>query len=212
MRSLLRLLPYYRPYKRDVWLGLLLTVLSSAAASVPPWFVQAAVDGMRAEAPLSRIFQLAGAIVGVTIVAGAMRYGMREFLNGLSRRIEYDLRNDLFATLSATLWRGFSQWRHGQLDDVAFDGVPTPYVQQLLQEEYDGDVMKMPVHRVFINEANRTGIGTYAPHDPNTADIADLVGSVDLSKVAKYGDELHAGAMVTVEPGRVRVRPAESDS
>ena len=32
-------------------------------------------------------------------------------------------------------------------------------------------------------------IGTYAPHDPNTADIADLVGSVDLSKVAEYGDE-----------------------
>ena len=72
---------------------------------------------------------------------------------------------------------------------VEFDGTPTPYVQQLLQEEYNGDVMKMPVHRVFINEASRTGIGTYAPHDPNTADIADLVGSVDLSKVAKYGDE-----------------------
>lgn len=73
--------------------------------------------------------------------------------------------------------------------DVEFDGAPTPYVQQLLQEEYDGDVMNMPVHRVFINEATRTAIGTYAPHDPNTADIADLVGSVDLSKVAKYGDE-----------------------
>jgi serine protein kinase len=30
---------------------------------------------------------------------------------------------------------------------------------------------------------------TYAPHDPNTADIADLVGSVDLSRVAEFGDE-----------------------
>jgi len=52
-----------------------------------------------------------------------------------------------------------------------------------------GDFMHMPVHRIFISEAGRVGIGTYAPHDPSTADIADLVGSVDLSKVAEYGDE-----------------------
>ncbi len=72
---------------------------------------------------------------------------------------------------------------------VDFDGLPTPYLQQVLEDDYGGDVMKMPVYRVFISEASRTGIGTYAPHDPNTADIADLVGSVDLSKVAQYGDE-----------------------
>ena len=52
-----------------------------------------------------------------------------------------------------------------------------------------GDFMGMPVQRIFISEAGRVGIGTYAPHDPTTADIADLVGSVDLSKVAEYGDE-----------------------
>ena len=52
-----------------------------------------------------------------------------------------------------------------------------------------GDFMKMPVERIFISEAGRLGIGTYAPHDPTTADIADLVGSVDLSKVATFGDE-----------------------
>ena len=46
-----------------------------------------------------------------------------------------------------------------------------------------GDFMRMPVQRIFISEAGRVGIGTYAPHDPSTADIADLVGSVDLSKV-----------------------------
>ena len=35
--------------------------------------------------------------------------------------------------------------------------------------------MRMPVERIFISEAGRLGIGTYAPHDPTTADIADLV-------------------------------------
>ncbi len=72
---------------------------------------------------------------------------------------------------------------------VDVDGTPTPYVQQLLQERYDGDFTRMPVERVFISEASRVGVGTYAPHDPTTADMADLVGSVDLSKVAEYGDE-----------------------
>ncbi|HEY6822743.1 MAG TPA: serine protein kinase, partial [Burkholderiales bacterium] len=55
--------------------------------------------------------------------------------------------------------------------------------------EFSGDFMQMPVKRVFISEAGRIGVGTYAPHDPSTADIADLVGSVDLSKVSEYGDE-----------------------
>ena len=100
MRSLVRLLPYYRPYRRAVLLGLLLTILSSALASVPPRFVQAAVDGMRADAPMSQILLHAGAIVGITVVAGVMRFGMRHYLNGLSRGIEYDLRNDLFARLT----------------------------------------------------------------------------------------------------------------
>ena len=49
--------------------------------------------------------------------------------------------------------------------------------------------MQFPVERIFLAEADRMGVGTYAPHDPTTADIADLVGSVDLSKVAEIGDE-----------------------
>ena len=57
------------------------------------------------------------------------------------------------------------------------------------EEKIAGDFMQMPVQRIFVSEAGRVGIGTYAPHDPTTADIADLVGSVDLSKVAEYGDE-----------------------
>src|SRR5207237_834656 len=35
----------------------------------------------------------------------------------------------------------------------------------------------------------RMGGGPSAPHDPPTADIAGLVGSVDLSKVSEFGDE-----------------------
>jgi serine protein kinase len=68
-------------------------------------------------------------------------------------------------------------------------GELSPYSQVRLDEEFHGDFMQFPVERVFLSEASRVGVGTYAPHDPTTADIADLVGSVDLSKVAEIGDE-----------------------
>lgn len=64
-----------------------------------------------------------------------------------------------------------------------------PHCRARLAQQYGGDFLRMPVRRIYLSEAGRCGIGTYAPHDPTTADLADLVGSVDLSKVAEYGDE-----------------------
>ncbi|MCX7960603.1 MAG: serine protein kinase [Burkholderiales bacterium] len=72
---------------------------------------------------------------------------------------------------------------------VEISGELCPYCASRLEHEFSGDFMQMPVHRIFVSEAGRIGVGTYAPHDPTTADIADLVGSVDLSKVSQYGDE-----------------------
>lgn len=115
MRSLWRLLPYYRPHRSALLLGLLLTVVSSALGSVPPWLVRSAIDGMRADIPMTRIWQLAFAIVGLSVVAGAMRYGMRELLNGLSRRIEYDLRNDLYRHLTDLDAAFYGRHRTGDL-------------------------------------------------------------------------------------------------
>jgi len=72
---------------------------------------------------------------------------------------------------------------------VDIHGEACPHCRLRLEHQFKGDFLQMPVERIFISEAGRSGIGTYAPHDPTTADLADLVGSVDLSKVAEYGDE-----------------------
>jgi serine protein kinase len=72
---------------------------------------------------------------------------------------------------------------------VEVQGELSPWARELVEREFEGDFGRVPVERIFISEALRTGIGTYAPHDPTTADIADLVGSVDLAKVAQIGDE-----------------------
>jgi serine protein kinase len=80
-----------------------------------------------------------------------------------------------------------AQFRNGYGVDIS--GELCPHCVSRLGHEFSGDFMQMPVERMFLSEAGRVGVGTYAPHDPTTADIADLVGSVDLSKVSEYGDE-----------------------
>src|SRR4051795_643912 len=72
---------------------------------------------------------------------------------------------------------------------VDIQGELCPFCVSRLASEFHGDFMQMPVQRIFISEAGRVGVGTYAPPDPTPADIADLVGSVDLSKVSEFGDE-----------------------
>jgi ATP-binding cassette subfamily B protein len=101
-----RLLPYYRPYRRKVALGLFFVVVSSAAASIVPWLLGIALDGLRSGEPLHRAAWPAAGMVAVALVAGALRYWMRELINGVSRYIENDLRNDLFRHLT-TLDAGF---------------------------------------------------------------------------------------------------------
>src|SRR5471032_2686113 len=78
-------------------------------------------------------------------------------------------------------------FRDGYGADI--QGELCPHCRARLEEQHHGDFLRMPVERIMISEAGRCGVGTYAPHDPSTADLADLVGSIDLSKVAQFGDE-----------------------
>lgn len=115
MKSLRRLLPYFRPYARRLALGLLLVVAAAAFTSWVPWLVRTALDAMIAGAPARRIWLLAGAMVGLAVLGGAARFGMRELLNGISRWVEYDLRNDLFAHLETLDAAYFARMRTGDI-------------------------------------------------------------------------------------------------
>jgi ATP-binding cassette subfamily B multidrug efflux pump len=110
-----RLLPYYRPYSGKVALGLLFVVASSAAASVVPWLLGIAVDGMRSSEPLRSATWPAAAMVLIALLAGALRYWMRQLINGVSRYIEHDLRNELFRHLTILDASYFGRIRTGEL-------------------------------------------------------------------------------------------------
>ncbi len=88
---------------------------ASALGSVVPWLLRFGVDALAAREPVRQVTLVGLAIVGVALIGGVMRFWMREILNGLSRHIEYDLRQELFAHL-ATLDPGyFARMRTGDL-------------------------------------------------------------------------------------------------
>ena len=123
MRHLRTLLPYYRPYWRGLVAGMLLVVVSNVFTIVGPLIVKLAIDGLTADMTVERIVQYALLLVGAALIAGAARYGMREFLNGISRRIETDLRNDLFSHLLRLPPQFYDRWRTGDLMSRATNDV-----------------------------------------------------------------------------------------
>ncbi len=99
MKSLLRLKPYLFKYKRTLVLGLLTVVGSNLFTVVQPKLVGEAVDTLKQGIETSNIdsdglLLYAGAIVGLSLVAGIFTFLTRQTLIVMSRHIEFDLRND----------------------------------------------------------------------------------------------------------------------
>ena len=109
--------PYLWKYRRGITLGmgsLLMTDLTKAAM---PLVLRGGIDSLMKGFRLSLVFEFAALIVLLSVVRGIFQYWMRVILIGISRDIEYDLRNDLFShivtlsristpsTAPAILWR-----------------------------------------------------------------------------------------------------------
>ncbi|HUQ99468.1 MAG TPA: ABC transporter ATP-binding protein [Gemmatimonadaceae bacterium] len=115
MKNLRFAAPYYKPYWLQFAIGLLIVFASAAITSIIPWLLRQAIDAISAGAALSIVWKLSGFIVLAAIVGGAFRYGMRELINGVSRWIEYDLRNDLLTHLETLDAAYFAQTRTGDI-------------------------------------------------------------------------------------------------
>ncbi|MYE70707.1 MAG: ATP-binding cassette domain-containing protein, partial [Gemmatimonadetes bacterium] len=125
MRELKTVLPYFRPYRAPMALGMFLVVLANAFTLVQPYLIKLPIDaltgpaGSDPDAIRGIVVTYAILIVAAAIAGGATRYWMREILNGLSRRIEVDLRNDFVRHL-LRLGAGFySANRTGDLMSLA---------------------------------------------------------------------------------------------
>lgn len=114
-RVLRRLLPYYHPYRGQVAVGLASVVIAAALSTLVPGFLQRGIDAIRDGAHTREVMRPALLMLATALAAGVLRFVMRELLNGLSRRIETDLRRDLFARLTGLDAAWYARWRTGDL-------------------------------------------------------------------------------------------------
>ncbi len=100
MLSLLRsLLPYLRRYRPAIAAGLVCVILGNVFQLSAPQFLRLGVDAIGAGRPLRTVAWFAGGLLLAAVLTGGARFTMRLLLNGVSRKVEYDLRTDLFAHL-----------------------------------------------------------------------------------------------------------------
>jgi len=96
---LLYLIPYLGRYRSRMILGFLMIVLTVVTAMFSPQVLKYAVDGLRQSFEAAKLPFYAALIVGIALVEGFFRFWMRKILIGVSRKVEYDLRNDFLAHL-----------------------------------------------------------------------------------------------------------------
>lgn len=100
MRELKALLPYLRRYRGSIALGLGAVVVSNAVGNLGLEYVKYGVDALeRAGSTRTEVARYAAISVVLALLAGAGRFVMRQILNGVSRRVELDLRDDFFHRL-----------------------------------------------------------------------------------------------------------------
>jgi ATP-binding cassette, subfamily B, multidrug efflux pump len=100
MLSRLRpLFPYMRRYWRGYVWGGISVILSNAIWILFPLVIGDAINALNRGVTREKIFFYAGLLVGVSVLKGIFLFLTRWILIGVSREIEYDLRNDLFRHL-----------------------------------------------------------------------------------------------------------------
>ncbi|MBD3233276.1 MAG: ATP-binding cassette domain-containing protein [candidate division Zixibacteria bacterium] len=92
---------YFKRYSRRWASGILVTAISTGFAVLTPLIIKRAVDHLENGEPLNAILLDSLLIIGVTIVSGFFRFLMRQTMIVASRKVEYDIRNDLFTHLES---------------------------------------------------------------------------------------------------------------
>ena len=97
--SLRRLTPYLHQHRGRLAAGFISILLTNFFLLATPRVMGYAVDRLTESVTRQKLATYAGVIVGLAICEGIFRFLMRRLLIGVSRDIEYAMRNDLFRHL-----------------------------------------------------------------------------------------------------------------
>ncbi len=108
--------PYLHRHRNAVRLGFAFLILMNLAAIAGPLVIRSAINHLEeGAAEPGRLLAYAGWLALIAVGTGFFRFWMRWILIGVSRDVEYDLRNDLFEHLTRQSARFYSHWRVGDL-------------------------------------------------------------------------------------------------
>ncbi|HYG56837.1 MAG TPA: ABC transporter ATP-binding protein [Symbiobacteriaceae bacterium] len=115
MRILRRLWPYYRPGWHLVLLSLLQIGMATVLAVTNPQIIRWVVDRVLTGGQWSWLLPGALAVVAVSVIQGALRYGQRYTMELVSQRVIFDLRSDLYRKLQTLSFGFYDKAQTGEL-------------------------------------------------------------------------------------------------
>ncbi len=115
LKPLYRLKKYLIQYKRDLAIGIVLIIISNILFGILPKILQFTIDSIDHGVSLKRIAFYVVLLMSVTLIYSLIRFLMRKTIVGVSRKVEYQLRNDYFSHLQKLSFRFFVKNRTGDL-------------------------------------------------------------------------------------------------
>jgi ATP-binding cassette subfamily B multidrug efflux pump len=109
------LFPYMRRYQRDFVWGAIAAVVSNAIWILFPQVIRIAIDDLNHGVTRQKIMLYAGLLIGISMAKGVFLFLTRWIIIGISREIEFDLRNDLFRHLERQPAGYFQEHRTGDI-------------------------------------------------------------------------------------------------
>jgi ATP-binding cassette, subfamily B, multidrug efflux pump len=106
---------YFRPYKKSLIVGVFCILASTVFGLLIPIYVGRAVDELGARPTWESITRLSLFIIGASLISGIFLFLQRLILIGMSRHVEYDLRQDFYAHLQRQPLTFFHEHRTGDL-------------------------------------------------------------------------------------------------
>lgn len=115
LRDLRPLFAYMRRYRWGYVWGTLSVICTNAIWVQFPRVLERAIDDLKTGATRERILLYAGVLVSIALIKSVFLYSQRWILIGVSREIEFDLRNDLFQHLEKQDSGFYQRYRTGDI-------------------------------------------------------------------------------------------------
>ena len=207
MRDRAVFLAFFRPYRGRLAAGTVCVLLSTGISLIAPSVVGRAIDALKVSVTRATILRFAAVLLLISAASGIFLFLQRRILIGVSRDMEFDIRNDFFGHLTRMPLEFYRAHRTGDLMSRAVNDLTAvrmmlgPGVMQSLNTLVTASIAIALMARVD-GSLTLLALSTL----PLTAGATKIVGQrihVLFEKVQEYFSEMSARAQENFAGARV---------